>query len=508
VVRLSPAATGTCVQGVNSLTLERIVSRILNSPPSLGLITQGERRGPCPVGGDFSLFRESLRERCTYLDHVPEQIRPALEAIVLEAQIKDPLNGSFSGWRSAREAAWCFVARAFYGCAAELCQCVERGELPYLNLRATLEWLRDAIARDAFDRARLSEWARYQVGHDREALTLDAFTRDARERIEQTPRWRIVALKQIELLKKSRASSAAVDISNLDREFVALAQLAQANDKDRAEGHANDGLSMAEVSSFFPTLVAPPQVVLDPEAEREQQAAAVSASLNTLTKAPPPPTTLGRPLGGYVHYPPRPPNPVRTGPGLVIGPEPRDEEAAATIARRGEPTQLPAEQVFRRTRRSEEVSAEWSDIIIEFISESRVQISVKHLSYPVNYAEMGFEDRRTEKPTLAWETLSELAAAEGTLAPISRGGRRSPERPAGGQRQVQERQSEPLSRLQDLGKPLAKRSKRIEEVRRGLRAYFEGQNITLDGAPDPLPYVRGVGYRACFKIRRRMAFEV
>ena len=61
-----------------------------------------------------------------------------------------------------------------------------------------------------------------------------------------------------------------------------------------------------------------------------------------------------------------------------------------------------------------QVAATWSDVSIHFLSDERVQI-VKPTMGTMNYAEMGFEDRRTGKPTLAWSTFQELAQANGVL---------------------------------------------------------------------------------------------
>src|SRR5262249_47820226 len=108
----------------------------------------------------------------------------------------------------------------------------------------------------------------------------------------------------------------------------------------------------------------------------------------------------------------------------------------------------------------------WEDIEIVFLSDHRVQISrwgVK--AEPVNYADFGFADGRNENPNLAWQTLRILAEQGGVLSNEKEANARWPEV-----------------------------EKRIQEIRKVLRNYFQISS-------DPIPYVKDRGYVAQFKIR-------
>lgn len=82
----------------------------------------------------------------------------------------------------------------------------------------------------------------------------------------------------------------------------------------------------------------------------------------------------------------------------------------------------------------------------------------------LNYAEFGFVDSRTQKPTRAWETLRMLAQQRGVLR----------------ERVGRERNWSMVE-------------KRMQEIRRVFRKHFG-----LDS--DPLPFISGTGYRALFRI--------
>ena len=113
---------------------------------------------------------------------------------------------------------------------------------------------------------------------------------------------------------------------------------------------------------------------------------------------------------------------------------------------------------------------EWADVELRFLSELKLQAVVNaRLQEPWNYAEMGFEDRRTGKPTKAWETLIEIARAAGVLKVD-----RSPN-------------------------GYAEQAKRIEEIRKNLRSKFSL-------AANPLP-LKNNTYRARFKVILAEAFK-
>lgn len=57
----------------------------------------------------------------------------------------------------------------------------------------------------------------------------------------------------------------------------------------------------------------------------------------------------------------------------------------------------------------------WKNIIIQFTDSNYVNIQVAGHSHPTGYADMGFVDKRTSKPTIQWGLLSLLAKGGGEL---------------------------------------------------------------------------------------------
>jgi len=57
----------------------------------------------------------------------------------------------------------------------------------------------------------------------------------------------------------------------------------------------------------------------------------------------------------------------------------------------------------------------WQNIIIQFTDSNYVNIQVAGHSHPTGYADMGFVDKRTNKPTIQWALLSLLAKGGGEL---------------------------------------------------------------------------------------------
>jgi hypothetical protein len=108
----------------------------------------------------------------------------------------------------------------------------------------------------------------------------------------------------------------------------------------------------------------------------------------------------------------------------------------------------------------------WQAIEISFLSDERVQIRNGTGTETQNYGELGFADRRAKrgKPNRAWVTLRAMAELNGI---IRDGAKTNAEWP--------------------------KVEKRIQEIRKVLRKHF---SITAD----PIPFVEGTGYQACFKI--------
>jgi hypothetical protein len=106
----------------------------------------------------------------------------------------------------------------------------------------------------------------------------------------------------------------------------------------------------------------------------------------------------------------------------------------------------------------------WDKIEISFLSDERVQIRTGKLLETRNYAEFGFEDRRNGTPNRAWVTLRALAEQRGII-------------------------QQPTNAHRDW--PQVEKS--IQEIRKILRNHFAI-------ASDPIPFVEGTGYQACFKL--------
>jgi hypothetical protein len=122
------------------------------------------------------------------------------------------------------------------------------------------------------------------------------------------------------------------------------------------------------------------------------------------------------------------------------------------------------------SRKEENNQLSWQEIEITFLSDERIEIqSGSNGRTTYNYGELGFEDRRNGKPSLAWEVLRELARRDGDM----------PRPPA--------------------GTPRAKIQKRIEEIREKLGSHFKI-------AGDPIPF-NGNTYKASFKVGLRRSFD-
>jgi hypothetical protein len=112
----------------------------------------------------------------------------------------------------------------------------------------------------------------------------------------------------------------------------------------------------------------------------------------------------------------------------------------------------------------------WDELEIAFLSDERLQIRIRGGNPKTyNYAELGFEDRRSGKQNSAWLMLSRLAESRGVI-------KRPPQ-----------------------GQPRASDQKRIQEIRNWLQQWYK-----LEG--DPIPF-NGNNYVARFKINRRPAFD-
>ena len=107
---------------------------------------------------------------------------------------------------------------------------------------------------------------------------------------------------------------------------------------------------------------------------------------------------------------------------------------------------------------------EWKDIEISFLSDERVQIRIGRKLETRNYAEFGFQDQRTQNPSVAWKTLRDLAEHRGTI------------------------RTETEARIR-----WPKLEKRVQTIRRVFRKHFGISS-------DPIPFVESIGYKALFKI--------
>lgn len=135
------------------------------------------------------------------------------------------------------------------------------------------------------------------------------------------------------------------------------------------------------------------------------------------------------------------------------------------------PGGAPAEKKAERTAEGEDRS--WTDVRIEFTSEEQVQVTVNGNLLPAqNYADLGFEDRRSKKATKAWEALQLLAKKHGVWKPDLKERRRF--------------------------------ERRIQEIRPLLRQYLQRQGY-LSPSDDPLPCRNGE-YTAAFTIGLRPSF--
>lgn len=113
----------------------------------------------------------------------------------------------------------------------------------------------------------------------------------------------------------------------------------------------------------------------------------------------------------------------------------------------------------------------WHDIEITFLSDLRVQVKVGQQPVQTrNYAEMGFEDRRSGKPNQAWGLLRAIAQANGFIP----------------------------NSVRD-SKDFIGMEKRLERMRRTLKSHFQIGS-------DPLLKEPGKGYCCQFKIGCAPAF--
>jgi len=113
----------------------------------------------------------------------------------------------------------------------------------------------------------------------------------------------------------------------------------------------------------------------------------------------------------------------------------------------------------------------WGEVEISFFNEHSVQITAGKLKVNRQFGDLGMADTRSGKPTLAWHTLHDLALANGII-----------HRPAGSARDW------------------ATQEKRMQELRTWLKDRFGIR-------ADPLPFAKGIGYHASFKIHCGRSYQ-
>jgi hypothetical protein len=138
-------------------------------------------------------------------------------------------------------------------------------------------------------------------------------------------------------------------------------------------------------------------------------------------------------------------------------------------------------EALERVREKEEIAgqkgrdplsvSDWEDVEIEFLSDERVQIWTGNKIETRNYGDMGFMDKRDDKPNQSWVILRTIAELGGTLADSAAARKKWPAV-----------------------------EKQIQRIRKALREHF-----ALHG--DPIPFVHEVGFRTRFKIRCAASFK-
>jgi hypothetical protein len=124
----------------------------------------------------------------------------------------------------------------------------------------------------------------------------------------------------------------------------------------------------------------------------------------------------------------------------------------------------------KRYPRSTLQATGWDDLEIWLLSDFKVEIQIGQKLEVCNFADLGLQDRRTQKPNAAWLALRLLAEGKGNI-PIAADAR-----------------------------PWVKRGTSVQRLRAFLRHFF---NLS----EDPLPFAEGNGYRARFTIGRRPSYD-
>jgi hypothetical protein len=125
---------------------------------------------------------------------------------------------------------------------------------------------------------------------------------------------------------------------------------------------------------------------------------------------------------------------------------------------------------------TEPTAATWEDVTIEFTSDFQVRITVKTRTFTLTYGDLGFDDRKGDKPNSAWIMLRKLAEKGGAI-------------------------DVPFQTREKV-------EKRMQEIRRTLRAYFLKMGVEIPPKSDPLRHNRRAKeYCARFRIRSRKSSD-
>jgi len=119
----------------------------------------------------------------------------------------------------------------------------------------------------------------------------------------------------------------------------------------------------------------------------------------------------------------------------------------------------------------ERPALQWGDIEISFFNEHTVRITAGQTNANHEFGALGMAHKRSGKPTLAWGALHALAVKNGVI-------------------------DHATEKIPDWTTV----EKRMQEIRAWLRKRYGISS-------DPVPYVRGTGYRTRFKINRAPSYQ-
>jgi hypothetical protein len=99
----------------------------------------------------------------------------------------------------------------------------------------------------------------------------------------------------------------------------------------------------------------------------------------------------------------------------------RDDFSALTVRLEELASAIPVSSAQKRAARiTVPPDATWPDVAIRFLSDHRVEIKVGSERHTLDYAEAGFEDRRSQKPNTAWVMLRQIAKDQRVGRPVTK----------------------------------------------------------------------------------------